>query len=56
MILFSDHRYIAVLVGDVEVTKLIYHNPKRANWKSYQEDLKGCTMSYTLGARCRAGC
>jgi hypothetical protein len=36
----SDHGYIVFQVGDLEVTRLTYHNPKRTNWESYQEDLK----------------
>jgi hypothetical protein len=36
----SDHRYIVFQVGDLEVTRLRYCNPKRTNWESYQEDLK----------------
>ena len=36
----SDHRHIVFQVGDLEVTRLTYHNPKRTNWESYQEDLK----------------
>jgi hypothetical protein len=36
----SDHRYIVFQVGDLEVTRLTYRNPKRPNWESYQEDLK----------------
>jgi hypothetical protein len=36
----SGHRYIVLQVGDLEVTRLTYHNPKRTNWESYQEDLK----------------
>ena len=35
----SDHRYIAFQVGDLEVTRLTYYNPKRTNWESYREDL-----------------
>jgi hypothetical protein len=35
----SDHRYIVFQVGDLEVTRLTYHNPKRTNWESYWEDL-----------------
>jgi len=27
-------------VGDLEVTRSTYHNPKRPNWESYQEGLK----------------
>jgi len=27
-------------MGDLEVTKVTYHNPKRTNWKSHWEDLK----------------
>jgi hypothetical protein len=36
----SDHRYIVFQVGDLEVTRITYRNPKRTNWESYQEDLK----------------
>jgi hypothetical protein len=36
----SDHRYIVFQVGNLEVTRLTYRNPKRTNWESYQEDLK----------------
>jgi hypothetical protein len=36
----SDHRYIVFKVGELEVTRLTYHNPKRTNWESYLEDLK----------------
>jgi hypothetical protein len=32
----SDHRYVVFQVGDLEVTRLTYHNPKRTN----REDLK----------------
>jgi hypothetical protein len=40
VISLSDHRYIVFQVGDVEVTRLTYCNPKRTNWESYWEDLK----------------
>ena len=30
----SDHRYIISKVGDPEVTRLTYCNPKRNNWES----------------------
>jgi hypothetical protein len=36
----SDHRYIVFQVGDLEVTRLTYRNPKGTNWESYREDLK----------------
>jgi hypothetical protein len=36
----SDHRYTVFQVGDLEVTRLTYCNPKRTNWESYQEELK----------------
>jgi hypothetical protein len=36
----SDYRYIVFQVGDLEVTRLTYRNPKRINWESYREDLK----------------
>jgi hypothetical protein len=36
----SDYRYIVFQVGDLEVTRLTHHNPKRTNWESYREDLK----------------
>jgi len=35
-----DHRYIVFQVGDLEVTRFTYHNPKRPNWESYQKGLK----------------
>jgi hypothetical protein len=31
----SDHRYVVFQVGDLEVTRLTYRNPKRTNWESY---------------------
>jgi hypothetical protein len=37
---FPDHRYTVFQVGDLEVTRLTYHNPKRTNWESYRENLK----------------
>ena len=36
----SDHRYILFQVSDIEISKITYHNPKRTNWESYQEDIK----------------
>jgi hypothetical protein len=36
----SDHRNTVFQVGDLEVTRLTYCNPKRTNWESYREDLK----------------
>jgi hypothetical protein len=36
----SDHRYIVYQVGDLEVTRLTYCNPKRTTWESYREHLK----------------
>jgi hypothetical protein len=36
----SDHRYIVFQVGDLEVTRLTYRNPKRTNRESCREDLK----------------
>jgi hypothetical protein len=36
----SDHTHIVFQVGDLEVTRLTYRNPKRTNWESYREDLK----------------
>jgi len=33
----SDHRYRVSQVGDLEVTRSTYHNPKRTNWESYRE-------------------
>jgi hypothetical protein len=36
----SDDRHTVFQVGDLEVTRLTYRNPKTANWESYREDLK----------------
>jgi hypothetical protein len=36
----SDHRYIVFQVGDLEVIRLTYRNPKTTNWESYREDIK----------------
>jgi hypothetical protein len=36
----SDHRYILFQVGDLDISRITYHNPKRTNWESYREDLK----------------
>jgi hypothetical protein len=36
----SDHRYILFQVGDLEISRITYRNPKRTNWESYQEDLQ----------------
>jgi hypothetical protein len=36
----SDHRYTVFQVGELEVTRFTYRNPKRTNWESYREDLK----------------
>jgi hypothetical protein len=35
----SDHRYILFQIGNVEITKVTFHDPKRTDWKSYVEDL-----------------
>jgi hypothetical protein len=32
-----DYRYIVFEVGDLEVTRLIFQNPKQTNWETYQE-------------------
>jgi hypothetical protein len=34
-----DHRCIIFQVGDLEITRLTYHNPKRTNVESYQKNL-----------------
>ena len=36
----SDNRYVPFQVGDLEVTRVIYHDPKRTNWESSQGNLK----------------
>ena len=36
----SDHRYRIFQVGNLEVLRHTYRNPKRTNWESYQKDLK----------------
>jgi hypothetical protein len=35
-----DHRYIVFQVGDLQVTRLTYHNHKRTSCESYREDLQ----------------
>jgi hypothetical protein len=53
----SDHGYILVQVGDLEVTRLTYHNPKRTKWESYWEDRKAnLGVVHTLGEGCKTGC
>jgi hypothetical protein len=50
----SVHRYILLFqVGDLEVSRATYHNPKKTNWKSYHEDngkSRSCTKSGAIGA------
>lgn len=51
---FFNHRHILLQAGDLQVSRLIYRDPKRTNWESYCEDLKArlgfCTKSYAHGA------
>jgi len=35
----SNHRYILLQAGDLQVSRLIYCDPKGTSWKSYREDL-----------------
>ena len=49
----SDHTYIILQVVDLVVTRHTYRNPRRNNWKPFQEDLKvnlRVVPSYTLAA------
>jgi hypothetical protein len=36
----SNLRYILLQAGDLQVSRLIYRDPKGTSWKSYREDLK----------------
>jgi hypothetical protein len=36
----SNHRYILLQAGDLQVSRLIYSDPKETSWESYREDLK----------------
>lgn len=36
----SNHRYILLQAGDLQVSRLIHRDPKRTNWEFYREDLK----------------
>ena len=33
----SDHKCIVLQVGELEVSRLIFQNPKQTNWESYQK-------------------
>jgi hypothetical protein len=37
----SDHRYICFQIGNISINQVIYRNPRRTNWESYKDDLKG---------------
>jgi hypothetical protein len=36
----SDHRYICFQIGNTDITKVTFRDPKRTNWKSYKDNLK----------------
>jgi hypothetical protein len=35
----SDHRHMLFQIGNVEITQVTFRDPKRTDWKSYEEDL-----------------
>jgi hypothetical protein len=35
----SDYRYILFQTGNIEITRVTFHDPKRTGWKSYEEDV-----------------
>jgi hypothetical protein len=37
----SDHRYICFQLGNISINQVTYRNPRRTNWESYKDDLKG---------------
>jgi hypothetical protein len=37
----SDHRYICFELGNISINQVTYRNPRRTNWESYKDDLKG---------------
>jgi hypothetical protein len=37
----SDHRYICFQIGNISINQVTYRNPRRTNWESYKDDLKG---------------
>jgi hypothetical protein len=36
----SNHRYILLQAGDLQVSRLVYCDPMGTSWESYGEDLK----------------
>jgi hypothetical protein len=37
----SDHRYICFQISNIAVQQVTFRNPRRTNWESYKDDLKG---------------
>jgi hypothetical protein len=37
----SDQRYICFQIGNILINQITYRNPRRTNWESYKDDLKG---------------
>jgi hypothetical protein len=37
----SDHRYICFQIVNISINQVTYRNPRRTNWESYKDDLKG---------------
>jgi hypothetical protein len=36
----SDHRYICFQIGNIDVIRVTFRNPKRTNWESYKDNLE----------------
>jgi hypothetical protein len=54
----SNHRYILFQVWNEHVDKITFHDTKRTDWESYNDDLTvdlEATLHYTLGTGCTAG-
>jgi hypothetical protein len=37
---FSDHRHICFQIGNIDITRVTFRDPKRTNWESYKDNLK----------------
>jgi hypothetical protein len=37
----SDHRYICFQISNITKNHVIFRNPKKSEWESYKDDLKG---------------
>jgi hypothetical protein len=36
----SDHRYVCFQIGNTDITRFTFRDPKRTNWEPYKDNLK----------------